>query len=196
MTLPRLVIAKGGAGDALAERSDDELMTLAQAGARKAFEVLVARHAQRVAQLCGRFVNDEQLGRDLAQDVWVMAYQRRESYRAEGRFMAWLVTVASNHCRNQLRRHKAAPHATGELALIGEHAPPHIDRLLIEERQRRVRSALSELSAPMREALLLRYAEELRYDEMTAVVGAGESTLRSRVHHGLRLLKEKLEGER
>jgi DNA-directed RNA polymerase specialized sigma24 family protein len=45
----------------------------------------------------------------------------------------------------------------------------------------------------MREALLLRYAEELRYDEMSEVLRASESTLRSRVHHGLRLLRELLE---
>jgi RNA polymerase sigma-70 factor (ECF subfamily) len=68
-----------------------------------------------------------------------------------------------------------------------------LDSLLIEERRRRVRRALAELSSPMREALLLRHAEELRYDEMTTVLGTGESTLRSRVHHGLRLLKQKLE---
>ncbi len=53
--------------------------------------------------------------------------------------------------------------------------------------------ALSQLSGDMREALLLRYAEGLRYDEMAAVLGAHESTLRSRVHHGLKLLKRHLE---
>ena len=58
-----------------------------------------------------------------------------------------------------------------------------------------VRRALDELAEPMREALLLRYAEGLRYDQMTSVVGSGESTLRSRVHHGLKALKQKLEDE-
>ena len=192
MTLPRLVQATGAPGEELVERSDDELMQLACAGVRKAFEVLVARHAQRLIQLCARFVHDEQLGRDLAQDVWVMAYQRRDSYRAEGRFLGWLITVASNHCRNQLRRTKAARSARDSIEQ-GEPAPGQIDRILREERQRRVRDALSELSPAMREALLLRYAEELRYDEMTHVVGVGENTLRSRVHHGLRILKQKLE---
>jgi len=72
-------------------------------------------------------------------------------------------------------------------------SPTQIDRLLVEERQRRVRDALSRLPASMREALLLRYAEGLAYDEMAAVLGTGESTLRSRVHHGLRLLRSLLE---
>ena len=58
-----------------------------------------------------------------------------------------------------------------------------------------MRAALAELSLPLREALLLRYADDLRYDEIATVVGTGESTLRSRVHHGLKALKEKLEKE-
>ncbi|HEX6241780.1 MAG TPA: RNA polymerase sigma factor [Polyangiales bacterium] len=195
MTLPRLVQATGAPGEELRERSDDELMALACAGVRRAFEVLVARHAQRLVQLCARFVQDEQLGRDLAQDVWVMVYQRRESYRPEGRFQVWLITVARNHCRNQLRRSNVARGARDGLEQ-GEPAPAQIERILREECQRRVRDALSELSPAMREALLLRFAEELRYDEMTQVVGAGENTLRSRVHHGLRALKQKLERDR
>jgi RNA polymerase sigma-70 factor (ECF subfamily) len=48
----------------------------------------------------------------------------------------------------------------------------------------------------MREALVLRYAQELRYDEMAAILRIGESTLRSRVHHGLRLLRDLLEEHR
>jgi RNA polymerase sigma-70 factor (ECF subfamily) len=193
MAFPRLVRVPEAPQNALAERTDDELMQLAQAGLKSAFEVLVERHARRVVALCSRFVNDAQLGRELAQDTWVMVWQRRESYRAEGGFSSWLVTVARNHCRNQLRRRK--------LAAAHEHLAPadagsssaQLDELLVEERRRRVRAALAELSVPLREAVLLRYAEELRYDQMTVVVGTGESTLRSRVHHALKALKQKLE---
>jgi DNA-directed RNA polymerase specialized sigma24 family protein len=48
----------------------------------------------------------------------------------------------------------------------------------------------------MREALLLRYGEELRYDEMAKVLDVGEATLRSRVHHGLKALRDLLEKNR
>jgi RNA polymerase sigma-70 factor (ECF subfamily) len=197
MAFPRLVRSKDPTPDALTERSDDELMTLARAGLRSAFEALVSRHAQRVVHLCARFVNDAQLGRELAQDTWVLVWQGRDRYRAEGGFSSWLVTVARNHCRNELRRRKVAvaherQSSTEERAAAAEQ----LDGLLVEERRRRVRQALAELSPPLREALLLRYDEGLRYDEIMRVVGAGESTLRSRVHHGLKALKEKLEEER
>lgn len=196
MVFPRLVPVKDPPQDALAERSDDELMALARGGLRSAFAVLVERHAERVVRLCVRFVSDRQLGRELAQDTWVLVWQARDKYRAEGGFIPWLITVARNHCRNELRRRKSAALRRDELAAPdGPSSPGQLDSLLVEERRQRVRRALDQLAPALREALLLRYAEGLRYDEITQVVGAGESTLRSRVHHGLKALKQKLEDE-
>jgi RNA polymerase sigma-70 factor, ECF subfamily len=196
MAFPRLVRAEDPPRAALLARSDDELMALAGAGLRSAFEVLVERHAERVVSLCSRFVNDAQRGRELAQDAWVLVWQGRERYRAEGGFLPWLITIARNHCRNELRRRKLiSAHEREPLPEALGQSTGQLDTLLAEERRRRVRAALEQLSSPLREALLLRYAEDLRYDEMTGVVGSGESTLRSRVHHGLKALKQKLENE-
>lgn len=196
MPLPRLVRSTEPEESALGERSDDELMALARAGLRSALATLVERHAARVLHACTRFVNDAQLGRELAQDTWVLVWQGRDKYRAEGTFVPWVLTVARNHCRNELRRR-------GKVTSLDERAaselqadsPGVLDTLLLEERRSRVRRALEQLSGPLRDALLLRFAEELRYDEMTGVLDAGESTLRSRVHHGLKALKSKLKEE-
>jgi RNA polymerase sigma-70 factor (ECF subfamily) len=177
----------------LPERSDDELMQLAQGGTREAFAVLVERYAQRLVQVCARFVNDAELGLELAQETWVSVWLQRARYRAEGRFVLWLISVARNRCRNRLRQQGVVQrHAQRERALASD-AVDEIDRLLVDERQRQVRDALAHVPERMREALLLRYAEELRYDEMAELLRVGESTLRSRVHHGLRLLRELLE---
>jgi RNA polymerase sigma factor (sigma-70 family) len=194
MAFPRLVRAPDPE-NALAARSDDELMELARAGIRRAFALLVERYALRVVNLCSRFVNDPQLGRELAQDTWVLVWQGREKYRSGG-FVAWLVTLARNHCRNELRRRKLAVAFEREPRPNAVDSADQLDDLLVAERRRRVRAALAELSLPLREALLLRYAEDLRYDEIASVVGTGESTLRSRVHHGLKALKERLEKDR
>jgi RNA polymerase sigma-70 factor (ECF subfamily) len=174
-------------------RSDDELMTLAQAGVREAFAVLVERHAQRLASLCGRFVNDAELGAEIAQDTWVAAWAERARYGARGKFYVWLVTLARNRCRNHLRDRGVTERHALTTDAPQTPTPDQIDRLLIEERRRGVREALGRIPERMREALLLRYAEELPYDEMVEVLGTGESTLRSRVHHGLRQLRNLLE---
>lgn len=67
-----------------------------------------------------------------------------------------------------------------------------IDRLLERERQERVFVALGELPPSMREAVILRFVDELSYEEMEAVLSANASTLRSRVHHALARLKDRL----
>jgi RNA polymerase sigma-70 factor (ECF subfamily) len=191
MNFPRLVRPADPSQDALEERGDDELMELASAGLRTAFAVLVERHADRMVRACSRLVGDRERGEELAQDTWVLAWQAREKYRTEGSFVPWLITIARNHCRNELRRKKTL--ATHERAPLSEELDAEqLDHVLVEERRRRVQRALAGLPVALREALLLRFAEGLRYDEMTSVLGRGEATLRSRVHHGLKALKAKL----
>jgi RNA polymerase sigma-70 factor (ECF subfamily) len=194
MSSPRLVDPESR-GARLVERTDDELMTLSQAGAREAFAVLVERHALRVVETCSRFAGDRQAGVELAQETWAAIWEQRFRYRAGSVFVVWLITVARNRCRNALRGgHVARRHATETLALGAAPSPDQIDRLLVEERRCHVREALGKLPSATREALLLRFGEELRYDQMAEVVGAGESTLRSRVHHGLKRLRDLLGG--
>ena len=194
MSLPRLVQSVRIEGVPLSGRNDDTLMTLAQAGSREAFAVLVERHALRVVQTCLRFTGNVERAKELGQEVWVTVWERRLRYKPGTEFLIWLITIARNRCRNELRRQGVVErYRTAILPLGAEMSPAQIDAMLDEERRRRVHAALRQLPIVMREALLLRYGEELRYDEMSKVLGAQESTLRSRVHHGLKLLKRQLE---
>jgi RNA polymerase sigma-70 factor (ECF subfamily) len=92
MPSPRLVRLVPGL---LPERSDDELMTLAQAGMREAFTVLIERHADRLVQACSRLLNDADAGAELAQETWVTVWTQRSRYRAEGKFIVWLITAGA-----------------------------------------------------------------------------------------------------
>jgi RNA polymerase sigma-70 factor (ECF subfamily) len=148
----------------------------------------------RVVQTCSRFTGDREQACELAQGIWITIWQSRSRYRPGSEFLIWLITIARNRCRNELRRQRiVARHASAASPLGSEPSPGQIDSVLIEERRRRVRDALSQLPVAMSEALLMRYGEELRYDEMSKVLGARESTLRSRVYHGVKLLKRQLE---
>jgi RNA polymerase sigma factor (sigma-70 family) len=158
--------------------------------------VLVERHALRLVQACARMVNDGEASAELAQETWVAVWAQRAQYRPEGRFVVWLIAAARNRCRNYLRQRGVSSRHVAR-SQVGEaldtQSAQQIDRLLLHERQRKVREALARLPSRMREALLLRYSEELGYDEMAQVLRVRESTLRSRVHHGLRLLRALLE---
>jgi RNA polymerase sigma-70 factor (ECF subfamily) len=172
--------------------SDDDLMRLVQAGQRDAFATLVERHAARIAHLCTRFVNSATLGVELAQDTWLKVWTDSSRYRPEGRFEVWLATLARNTCRNQLRAQAARRRREQQLE-SQPMAASEVDELLARERERRVHEALARLPPPLREALALRFADDLRYEQMEQVLGVSESTLRSRVHHGLKRLRRYLE---
>ena len=197
MAKPQLVPLVRTEPQPLGGRADDELMALVQAGSRQAFAVLVERYALRVVQTCLRFAGELEQARELAQSTWVAVWEHRARYRQGGTFWLWLITVARNRCRNELRRRGTAQRqAQAHLCLGADASADQIDAVLQLERSKRVRDALSRLPTDMSEALLLRYSEDLRYDQMATVLGAKESTLRSRVHHGLKLLRRHLEKSR
>lgn len=194
MNFLRLVRPAPTQAQPLSGRDDDALMTLVQAGSRDAFAMLVERHALRVVRTCARFMGERDQASDLAQGIWVTVWKSRARYQPGSEFLTWLITIARNRCRNELRRQGAVDrHVQKELASGTDHSPEQLDSLLQQERHRRVHQALYRLPEAMRDALIMRYGEELRYDEMSEVLGAHESTLRSRVHNGLKLLKRQLE---
>jgi RNA polymerase sigma-70 factor (ECF subfamily) len=180
-------------------RGDDELMALAAAGSRESFAVLVRRHWARVRGLCTKLVGEVVAGEELAQDVWLDVWEARTEYREEGRFTAFLITLSRNRCNNWLRagrrrrrRHVEAQQASVEVAATIEDAartPDAVDVLLKKERQRRMLSALARLKPAQREALVLRFHEDLDYERISELLGEHPSTIRSRVFHGIKALR-------
>ncbi|APR85935.1 RNA polymerase sigma-54 factor RpoN [Minicystis rosea] len=185
-------------GAALGERSDDDLMRLVRAGRAEALAVLVHRHLGRLAGFCTKLLGDATLADEVCQQTWLQIWTHRASYRDEGKFVVLLFTVARNACRNQARaarrRERWIPVAEGHgFESVADDRAGELDRLLQRERQRALLDALDELPEPMREAVLLRFQEDLGYEDIARIVGVPESTLRSRVHLGLKQLRRHLE---
>lgn len=179
----------------LAERSDEALMALAAADHRAAFEALAARHLPRLAGYCAKFTGNPHAGEELAQEVLVEAWLHRATYRPQGRFPVYLLTMARNRCLNHARgetrrrRWDAGPQAA-EPALERAAAPNQpLDELLEAERRRRVRTAMLRLPVKLRDALLLRVDQELEYAEIARILRRPEATIRSRVFLALRRLR-------
>jgi RNA polymerase sigma-70 factor (ECF subfamily) len=183
----------------LEERDDDALLALSAAGSAAAFRVLVARHLPAVTRYCAKFLGDAAAGEDVAQECLVELWERRARYRPEGRFVAYLLTLARSRCLNHARgdrrraaRVRAVEGEAGDPAAAAR--PDQLDALLEGERWRRVREGLSALPAHQREALLLRFDQGLRYPEIARVLGKAEEAVRSRVHKGLLQLRARVGG--
>lgn len=196
---PNNVVPLRATGPGLGDRDDDALMLLASSDRRDAFRLLVERHGSRVFRFCVRMTNDRRVAEELAQETWLAVWNARTTYKPSGQFVIWLLVAARHRClnarRNDARRSRVLTSEPGDgLDGVAADDPAQLDRLIAAEERRRVQSALDELPQPMREAVTLRYAEALAYEQIAEVTGANASTVRSRVLYGVRKLHELLAG--
>ncbi|MBX3209984.1 MAG: sigma-70 family RNA polymerase sigma factor [Labilithrix sp.] len=171
-------------------------MSLVRLGTRPAFRVLVVRHADKVAGFCARVAGDRAAAPEIAQEVWLAIWDARERWEPRATFRSYLYTVAFTRARNHARSRRRGAAVFSPEPLEADAAPGtgklEIDRLLERERRERVFQAVGDLPEAMREAVILRFVDDLSYDEMETILAANASTLRSRVHHALARLKERL----
>jgi RNA polymerase sigma-70 factor (ECF subfamily) len=189
--------APPASGATLADRDDEALMTLASGDQRAAFEVLVGRYLPRLTSYCAKFLGSARTGEEVAQDVLLEVWARRQRYRSRGKFQVFLFTLTRNRClnhaRDERRRRRWDVAGGGESAAVAAAAassPDQLDLLLEEELRRHVRAALLELRPKLREAVLLRFDQGLEYPEIARIVGRPESTVRSRIFLALKRLRE------
>jgi RNA polymerase sigma-70 factor (ECF subfamily) len=187
-----------GALTGLAEQGDDDLMLLVRAGSREAMATLAARYHDRLTSFCTKLTGDPAAAEDIVQETLLRLWVHRAEWRPRGRFAALLFVAARNLCRNRVRdvrRRGRWMLPDGEqLERRKLVAITDVDPILAEERRRDTLRALGELPEAMREALVLRFDGELSYEAIAAIVGAPESTIRSRVHYGLLKLRALLGG--
>jgi len=131
------------------------------------FDQLFRAHETQVAGRCRRLLGPE-AARDAVQDVFLRARRSFESYDPDRPFAAWVLTVASHHCIDQLRRlsretqiFEARDLDAGDLM---EPGPTPLRHALLAERRGRVLDAIDHLPLRYRLPLVLRYFEELDYD--------------------------------
>ena len=162
----------------------DERIDRARRGDRAALGELVAEHYPRVYRFCARRVGDD-LGQDAAQETFITMQRTIGGFEGRSSFETWLLGVANNHCRNISRKRMRDPMSLDEAF----EAPTrgHDDHVAANES---LRCALSKLSPEHREVVLLHEVEGLTYAEVASIAGVPEGTVKSRLYHAFRNLRE------
>ena len=174
----------------LGRGDDEQLMALTAGGHKAAFAVLVHRYLARVTKFCARFAGQLPVAEELTQEIFLEVWLRRDRYRAQGKFVVFLFTVARHRCLNRVRND--GRRRQREVIGVVEDAsglPGQLDALLEKERQRQVQIALLGLSVKLREAVLLRFDQGLDYADVARILGCSESTTRSRVRLAMLALR-------
>ena len=166
--------------------SDDaSLIAATLAGDTAAFGRLVQQYQDRLYNSLLRVLGSADDAADIAQDAFVQAYVKLDSFRGGSAFYTWLYRIAFNLAMSQRRRQHNAASLDQMKSLIGSEpmdGQPTADAgVLAQERADLVHAALAELSMEHRQILVLREINGCRYDEIAEILDLPVGTVRSRL---------------
>ncbi|MGV8072997.1 MAG: RNA polymerase sigma factor [Syntrophobacteraceae bacterium] len=178
------------------QESDYQVVASVLAGDADAYAVLVQRYQKPIYNLMYRMTGSREDALDLAQETFIKAYEALHRFRGSDRFFPWLYSIGLNHSRNFLRRNKTRQTFDMEdrdpgsgLDYPGQEEDRQCARLDYQD----VYNALDQLPVDYREAVVLRYHEELSMEEIAAALSISLSGAKMRVHRGLGKLRKLLE---
>lgn len=163
-------------------------MARSQTGDRGAFSELVRRHQAAVFTVCYRVLGNREDAEDAAQEAFVRAYGKLESFEGRSSFKTWMLRLATNVSLNELGKRKGSyPEDTRP-----GPAPNPETELLRSEAIAGVHEALQHLKPEHRAAVVLRDLRELSYAEVAEALAVPEGTAKGWAHRGRLKLKELL----
>ncbi len=181
---------------------DAELIAAALEGQSLAFGELVCRYQDRLYHALVHLVGSADDARDIAQDAFVQAYVKLDSFQGASAFYTWLYRIAMNLASSRFRRQRrhvsveAAREQSGEEPVDGrlgvENRGP-AERLMQSERVGQVQTALLALTDEHRHVLVLRELEGWSYETIAETLELPVGTVRSRLHRARIELRAQLQ---
>jgi len=167
----------------------------ALAGDQVAFGRLVEAYKTPVFNLAYRLLGDAAEAEDAAQETFVRVYTHLNTYDPDRKFSSWILSITSHYCIDRLRRRRSSWLSLDDLLTRRTFADPHDGpekTALQREEQDAVNSLLADLPSQYRLVLILRYWQDLSYQEMSQVLGTTESAIKSLLHRARCLLAERI----
>lgn len=176
-----------------AETVDQPLLERCQRGERAALEELVARVQGRVYNFAVRASGSQTAAEDITQRVLVKMVREVGSFRLEASFTSWLYRIVVNEWIDERRRLKRLVYWPVEgLARWRTNRAGPEEEYGRSEREQAVLAAVGKLDANLRGVVLLRYLEDLSYEEVAAALGCSMGTVASRLSRAHARLKDLL----
>ncbi|MBE7453333.1 MAG: sigma-70 family RNA polymerase sigma factor [Kofleriaceae bacterium] len=185
--------------------SDRQLVRRLRDRDERAFRELVAEHRDRVYNLTLRMLGNRAEAEDVAQEVFIQVFKYIDDFREEAKLSTWLYRVTVNLCKNRIkylaRRHdrdrdqlddtnEAA--ASAALAAPGGTTPRPDRALEGAQLERVLQEAINSLDEDHRVLVVLRDVEDLSIEEICAITGEKDGTVKSRLHRARLALRKKV----
>jgi RNA polymerase sigma-70 factor, ECF subfamily len=168
--------------------TDEELFALVRdRNDEEAFRTLFKRYDKRLYAYCLRALGSHEDAQDMFQTISLTVYDKRASF-SDGSFAAWLFTIARNSCLKGLRQRKHTVEFTEDLP-PAEEAERHSGDFMLREALHR---AIAELPDEFREALEMKYFDDLPYEDIASTLGITVSLAKVRVFRAKKLIQQSM----
>jgi RNA polymerase sigma-70 factor (ECF subfamily) len=168
--------------------ADAALVERYLAGDMTAFDELMIRYERQIYRVCYRFVENRDDAMDLAQEVFIKAFEHLGTFRRESSLKTWLYRIAMNHCINHVKKHSQ------EFVEVADtiHSAGASVHSQLEDREQRehFRQLVKQLPPKQKAILELRINEHLSYDEIARISGRSVSTIKASVFFALEKLRK------
>jgi RNA polymerase sigma-70 factor, ECF subfamily len=178
------------------QKTEAEIIARILKGERQSYARLVEEYKVPIYNLAFRMTGNSQDADDLAQETFVRAYQQIRRFDPKKGFFTWLYTIGLNLIRNHLKRKLFQnPLKTMDVSSYGapEVENKESDDNFSSNKTHQLEVSLQKLPVDLRETIVLRFYQDLSFEEIAAIAGASVSAVKMRVYRALAKLKELLE---
>jgi len=168
-------------------------------GDQEAFAEIVYSFTDAVYNLCYRMLSNREEAEDAAQETFIRAHRALSSYDPSRSFKTWLLSIASNHCIDRIRKRRVQylslddPIASEATLSLSSDEPTPEEATLDRERERLIGRLMNELPGEYRAAVVLRYWYDYSYQEIAEALSTTESAIKSRLFRARQMLADRLE---
>jgi len=175
-------------------RSERDLLLNAQTGDQQAFAHIVQSYQRPVYNLCYRMLGDQQEAEDATQEAFIRAYTNIERYNPDRKFLNWMLTIASNHCIDRLRKRRVIWQSLEEDPYVEKVAmPDSADPQRSAERKEtseQVQHWIDQLTPDYRTPIVLLYWYGYSYTEIADIMDISTPAVKSRLHRARKQLSQ------
>lgn len=179
--------------------ADAQLTLAALAGDQAGFSGLMRRHREAVYRLARHHADDDGEALDLTQEAFIAAFSALGRFDRERSFRAWILRIALNKCRDWSRRRKVRRMLTfarpiDDATMVADPGPDPEAAMQSAAMVARIKAAVQNLPAKLREPLVLCAMEGMSQDEAAVVLSVSRKTIETRIYRARQKISALLEG--
>ncbi|HEY0655548.1 MAG TPA: sigma-70 family RNA polymerase sigma factor [Chryseosolibacter sp.] len=170
--------------------TDETIMEAVKRGELQQATLLFERYNKRIFNFLARMTMDRELAEDLTQNVFLRIIKYRNSYREGNKFQSWIYQVARNVFSDHYQAHKNRFSNFVDVEKISDHMADRAEYDEQDEKEKILQRSLAKLNEEQRELLVLTRFQQMKYEEVAAIMDTTVANIKVKVHRAILKLRE------